>query len=94
MFKNFRRKGKNILFKHSQNSQLVSSRETVTSWGEGVFLASVSNPSSDGLTIKIPTLWGRCFITSTSLAPYLFLLGWLKRNLILIVRSVETDLGR
>ena len=27
------------------------------------------------------TLWGRCFITSTSLAPHLFQLGWLKRNL-------------
>ena len=38
------------------------------------------------------TLWGRCFIRATSLAPHLFLLGWLKLN-DFIVRSVETGLG-
>ena len=35
---------------------------------------------------------GRCFITSTSLALQLFLLGLVKLNLNII--SVETDLGR
>ena len=32
----------------------VSSRASLTSWGEGVSLALVDNPSSDGVTIKIP----------------------------------------
>ena len=36
-------------------------------------------------------IWGR-YLKSTSFAPHLFLLGWLKLNL--IVRSVETGLGR
>ena len=30
-------------------------------------------------------LWGRCFTTSTSLTPHLFLLGWLKLNLNLLL---------
>ena len=30
------------------------------------------------------TLWGRYSVTSTSFAPYLFLLGWLKMNSILL----------
>ena len=33
------------------------------------------------------TLWGRCFTTSTSLAPHLFLLGWLKLNLTLLLEQ-------
>ena len=35
-------------------------------------------------------LWGRCFTLMTSLAPHLFLLGWLKLNLTFFVRSFET----
>ena len=35
------------------------------------------------------TLWGRCFITSTSFATYLFLLGWLKLNLILLLDQLR-----
>ena len=31
------------------------------------------------------TLWGRCFIISTNLAAHLFLLVWLKLNLILLL---------
>ena len=31
------------------------------------------------------TVWCRCFITSTSLASYLSLIGWLKLNLILLL---------
>ena len=35
------------------------------------------------------TLLGRCFITSTSLAPYLFLLDWLKLNLIFLLDQLR-----
>ena len=38
------------------------------------------------------TLWGRCFITSTSLAP--LPIGLVKTESDFIVRSVETGLGR
>ena len=53
------------------------------SWG-GASVALIDHPSSDGVTIKIP-LWGRCFTTPTNLVPHLFLLGWLKLNLILLL---------
>ena len=33
---------------------LVSSRVSLTSWGEGASLALVGHPSSDGVTIKMP----------------------------------------
>ena len=33
---------------------LVSSGASLTSWGEGASLALVGNPSSDGMTIKMP----------------------------------------
>ena len=36
------------------NTGLVSSRASLTSWGEGVCLALVGYPSSDGVTIKMP----------------------------------------
>ena len=36
------------------NSGLVSSGVTLTSWGEGASLALLGNPSSDGVTIKMP----------------------------------------
>ena len=32
---------------------LVSSRVSITSWGEGAYLILVGHPSSDGVTIKI-----------------------------------------
>ena len=38
-------------------------------------LALVGHPSSGGVTIKMPYEVYRCF-TSTSFAPYLFLLDW------------------
>ena len=37
-----------------RNTGLVSSRVSLTSWGEGASLAFVGHPSSDGITIKIP----------------------------------------
>ena len=33
---------------------LVPSRDSLTSWGEGAFLALVGHPSSDDVTIKMP----------------------------------------
>ena len=53
----------------------MSSRASVTSWGQGVSLALIGHPSSDGVTIKI--LYGVDFLQ-------LFLLGWLKLNLALL----------
>ena len=66
------------------NTGLVSSGVSLTSWDEGASLALVSHPASDGFTIK-NTLWGRYFITSTNLAPHLFLLAWLTLNLMLLL---------
>ena len=37
-----------------QNTGLVSSGASLSSWGEGVSLALVGHPSSDGITIKMP----------------------------------------
>ena len=36
------------------NTGLVSSGDSLTSWGEGASLALVGHPSSDGVTIKMP----------------------------------------
>ena len=50
--------GKLILVKLIQrhwNTGLVSSRASHTSWGEVASLALVGNPSSDGVTIKMPS---------------------------------------
>ena len=37
-----------------RNTTLVSSRVSLTSWGEGPSLVLVGHCSSDGVTIKIP----------------------------------------
>ena len=42
-----------------QNTGLVSSEASLTSWGKSASLALVVHPSSDGVTLKI-ALWGRC----------------------------------
>ena len=36
------------------NTGLVSSWASLTSWGEGVSLALVGHPSSDGIMIRMP----------------------------------------
>ena len=36
------------------NTRLVSSGSSLTSWGEGVYLALVGDPSSDCVTINMP----------------------------------------
>ena len=53
----------------------------IPSWGEGASLTLVGHPSSDG--VNKSTLWCRCFITLTSLAPHRFLIAWLRLNLTL-----------
>ena len=55
------------------------------SWGEGASLAMVGHSFSDGVTYA---LWGRCFI-STSFTIHLFLLGWLKLNLALLIDQLR-----
>ena len=47
-------KTKNIFSPRHSNTGLVSSGASLTSWGEGASLALVGNPSSDGITIKMP----------------------------------------
>ena len=66
----------------------MRSEVSLTSWGEGASLALAANPSDDGIMIK-NTLWGKSFITSTSLKPQLFLLGWLKQNLVLLLDQLR-----
>ena len=73
------------------NTGLVSSEASLTSWGEGASLALVGDPSSDGVTIKMP--YGGRYFTSTSLPPHLPI-GLVKTESGFIVRSVETGLGR
>ena len=69
----------------------MSSRVSLTLQGEGTSLVLVGHLSRDGITIKIPL--GRCFITSTSLAPHLFLLVLLKLKLILSFDQLRLSWG-
>ena len=62
---------------------LVSSRVSLTHIGRCLF--SLGRPPFQWWCHNKNTLWVRCFITSSSLAPHLFLLGWLKRNLIFLL---------
>ena len=59
----------------------------LTSWGEGASLTLVGYPFSDDITIKI--CYGVCFVALTSLTPHLFLSGWLKLNLILLLDQLK-----
>ena len=70
------------------NNGLVSSGVSLTSWG-GASLALVGHPSSDGTTIKLPYGVDVLLYRSTSLAHHLFLLGWLKLNLILLLDQLK-----
>ena len=42
------------IFPETLKTGLVSSRASLTSWGEGASLALVRHTSSDGVTIKMP----------------------------------------
>ena len=68
---------------------LVSSGGSLTSWGEGAFLALAGHPSSDGVMIKMP--YGVFYIHH--LCTPVFPIGLVKTESGLIVRSVETGLG-
>ena len=69
----------------------MSSGASLTSRGEGSSLALVGDPSSDGVTIKIPS-WVDVYIDQLR-TPY-FPIGLVKIESGFIVRSVETGLGR
>ena len=71
-----------------EHSGLVSSGSSFISWGDGASLALVGHPSSDGVCDNKNALWGRYF-PSTSFAPHLFLLGWLKLNLALLLDQLR-----
>ena len=75
----------------TRNTGLVSSGVILTSWGEGTSLVLIGHPFSDGIVMycMVNTLWGRCFITSSSLTSHLFLLGSLKLNLILLLDQLR-----
>ena len=45
---------KELLLMNLLGTGLVSSRVSLTSWGEGASLALVGHPSSDSVTIKMP----------------------------------------
>ena len=79
---------KNIIQFVSDHTGLVSSRVSVTSWGEGAYLALVGHPSSDGITIKIP-FGVDVLLHQPALHHQLFLLGWLKLNLILLLDQLR-----
>ena len=70
---------------------LVSSRDILTSWGEGASLALVGHPSSDGVTIKMP--YGVDVFIDQLCTPS-FPIGLVKTESGFIVRSVENGLGR
>ena len=72
-----------------ENTGLLSSGVSLISWGEGVNLTLVGHPSSECHNKNI--LWGRCFTISTTLAPYLFLLGWLNLNLTLLLDQLQSS---
>ena len=62
-----------------RNTGLVSSRASLTSWGEGASLALPGDLSSVGVTIKMP--YGVDVLHRPASHP-IFLLAWLKLNLV------------
>ena len=66
---------------------LVSSGAILTPWGEGASLALVGDPSSDEGTIKM--LYGVDNLYQPALHPSLFLLGWLKLNVALLLNQLR-----
>ena len=77
-------------FQRHWNTGLVSSGASLTSWG-GASLALVDDPSSDGVTIKMP--YGVDVLHRSASHPS-FPTGLFKTESGFIVRSVETGLGR
>ena len=69
----------------------MSSRASLTSWGERTSLALVGHPSSDGITIKMR--YGVDVFIDQLRTPS-FPIGLVKTASGFIVRSVETGSGR
>ena len=69
----------------------MSSRDSLTSWGEDASLALVGNLSSDGITIKMP--YGVDVLHQPASHP-IYSYWLVKTESGFIVRSVETGLGR
>ena len=80
-----------MLLKPPFSAGLVSSRVSLTPWGEGASLALVGHPSSDGVTIKMPY---EVDILHRPASHPIFPIGLVKIESGFIVRSVETGLGR
>ena len=62
------------------------------SWGEGASLALVYHPSSDGVIIKIPYSLDVYYINQPHILS--FLIGLVKTESDIIVRSVKSGVGR
>ena len=45
--------------------------------------------SKTQIKFKLKFMGGRCFIASTKLAPHIFMLGWLKLNLMLLLDQLR-----
>ena len=73
-----------------QVTEMVFSGASLTSWGEGASLALVGDPSSDGVTIKMP--YGVDALHRPAWHPIFSY--WVKPESGFIVRSFETGLGR
>ena len=65
----------------------MSSGASLTTWGKGASSALAGNPSSDGVTIKMPD--GVDVLHRPASAPHLFLLGWLKLNVALLLDQLR-----
>ena len=65
----------------------MSSGGSFSSWGEGASLALVDHAYRDGATKKMP--YGVNVFTTISIAPHLFLLRWLKLNLVLLLDQLK-----
>ena len=70
----------------------MSSRVSLTSWGEGASLALIGHPSSKSITIKIPYRVDVFFIDKSRTS--FFPIGLVKTESDSIVRSVKSGLGR
>ena len=70
----------------------MSSGARISSWGEGASIALVGHPSSGGITIKIPR-GVDVLLHRPASHPHLFLLGWLKLNLTLLLDQLRLAKG-
>ena len=66
----------------------MSSKASLTSWGENASLALVGHPSSDDVTTKIPS--GEMFYYNNQSHTPSFSIGLVKTESDFIVRLVET----